>query len=130
MKLRIHDDSLRLRLTPAEVARLAVGGAVTSETAFAPGMALVVRVESSDRPALSATFEGGAVTVRLPQAQVGPWAGSGGEAIAGEQDAGAGRTLRVSVERDYACLHRDGESAGGGAAGTFPHPARARADRA
>ena len=119
MKLRVQGDALRLRLTEPEVARLAAGGAVTSETAIAPGVALRVRVEPSDRPALAATFEGGAVTVRLPRVQVGPWAGSDDEALAGEQDAGAGRTLRVSVEKDYACLHRPAPEPG-----AFPHPAR------
>ena len=129
MKLRIQGDFLRLRLTPADVTRLAAGGAVTSETAITPGAALLVRVEPSDRPALAVTFGGGAVTVFLPQVQIGPWADSDAETLSGTQDAGAGRTLRVSVEKDYACLHRDGEAAGGGpdpggAADTFPHPAR------
>ena len=90
-------------------------------------------VEPTDRPALAATFEGGAVTVSLPQSQVGPWATGDDEALAGTQDAGAGRTLAVSVEKDYACLHREAAGGGsdpGGAADTFPHPAQARAGRA
>ena len=119
MKLRVQGDALRLRLTRSEVARLAGGGAVTSETAIMPGASLTVRVEPTDRPALAVTFEGGAVTVSLPQTQIGPWADGDDEALAGTQGAGAGRTLRVSVEKDYACLHRDGDDPG-----AFPHPAR------
>ena len=124
MKVRLHGDSLRLRLTQPEVARLAAGGAVETETAFRPGAALTVRAVPSDRPTLAVTFEGGVVTVAVPRAEVERWAASDAEAVAETQDAGAGRTLAVSVEKDYACLHREGTEPG-----VFPHPAQRDARR-
>ena len=119
MKVRLQGDALRLRLTEPEVARLAAGEAVKSETAFGPGATLTVRVHPSDHPALAATFEGGVATVALPRAEVERWAASDAEAVDGTQDAGSGRALAVSVEKDYACLHREGADPG-----AFPHPAR------
>jgi hypothetical protein len=41
MKLRFHENSLRLRLSQSEVARLAETGRVENTVSFAPGQVLV-----------------------------------------------------------------------------------------
>lgn len=124
MKLRILDDTLRLRLTRSEVARLGAGGRVEVRTCFGPGpgetltYALVVS-ESGER--LRARFEGGRITVTMPRAMAEPWTRTGvvdgPVGFEGEQDVGGGRRLRLLVEKDFACL--DGSRHEPDA---YPHP--------
>lgn len=106
MKVRLHDDSLRLRLSPAEVAALGRGEAVTSTTPLGPGAALAVAVAVDDVRQTTAAGSGAGVTVTLPRSDAVGWAEDDREGLYAEQDAGGGRTLRIAVEKDYACGHR------------------------
>ena len=121
MKLRLHDGSVRLRLSPAEVAGLAEAGRVESETRIAPGAALTVVVCAGLVGQPTASLDGATLTVTVPHGEAVVWAEDDREGLTAEQDAGDGRTLQIAVEKDYACGHR------AGATGTFPRPdARAR----
>lgn len=104
MKLRIRGDSLRLRLGQGEVRRLMCDFSVVEETAFAPGSVLAYRVELCEGPS-GATLGSGGVVVRVARADAERWAASDDEVSIGfAQPAGDGRTLRVLVEKDFACL--------------------------
>lgn len=50
MRLRIKGNSLRLRLTRSEVARLSVGEPVEESTEFAPDHVLRYRIQPGDGP--------------------------------------------------------------------------------
>ena len=106
VKLRIKGDTLRLRLTQNEVARLAAEGAVEDTLHVAPGAVLRygLRADANARD-LGAVWEDGTLTVLLPAAWVGPWAEGDGVGFDGIQDAGDGRCLSLLVEKDFACLH-------------------------
>ncbi len=117
MKLRVHGDSVRLRLSQAEVAQLAETGVVESATHVAPGAALAVMLRAEDIRQPTASLDGSALTVAVSRADVAVWAEDDREGLYGEQSAGDGRTLQVAVEKDYACDHRET-----GAHDTFPRP--------
>jgi Family of unknown function (DUF7009) len=111
MKLRIRDNSIRLRLTRGEVDLLAADGRVAARTEFADGRAFGYVLESSPASVSpGATFSDRVITVRLPESTVKEWAVSEQVSISGEQLLGDGDSLAILVEKDFRCLvPRDGE---------------------
>ena len=120
MKLRIRDNSIRLRLERGEVDRLRDTGVVAAKTGFPGGREFGYVVESSPASVtLGAELSEGTVTVRLPESTVLAWADSEQVSIVGEQQLAAGDTLAILVEKDFACLApREGEDE----SDMFPHP--------
>lgn len=119
MKLRIKGPSLRLRLTQGEVRALAEAGRVEEQVPFGGGMILIYRV-SRDAAAthLSASFAGGLLEVRVPEALAREWCASQQVTLAGSQEA-TPQALRITVEKDFACLApRTDEDE----SDNFPHP--------
>ena len=120
MKLRILDNSIRLRLTQSEVAALSRDGMVTARTEFPGGRSFAYVIESSPASvAPGAYFSNNVITVRLPETTVLPWAASEQVSIDGEQRLDDGGVLKILVEKDYACL---APRAGEDESDMFPHP--------
>ena len=121
MKLRIRDNSVRLRLTRVEVEQLRDDGIVTGRTAFPGGRDFRYEVESSPASVNPGAFLSDAkVTVRMPEAAVRAWANSEQVSMSGEQQHKNGEKLLILVEKDFACLTpREGEDE----SDMFPHPA-------
>ena len=120
MKLRIRDNSLRVRLTRGEVDSLRDHGLVAASTGFPGGRELQYLVESSPASVNAAAFySDNVVTIRLPETAVLAWANSEQVSIAGEQRLDDGEQLSILVEKDFACLApRDGEDE----SDMYPHP--------
>ena len=120
MKLRIRDNSIRLRLERGEVDRLRDTGLVAAKTGFAGGGELGYVVESSPASVTpEAVLSDSTVTVRLPESTVLAWADSEQVSIVGEQQLAEGNALAILVEKDFACLApREGEDE----SDMFPHP--------
>ncbi|MDX1482134.1 MAG: hypothetical protein R3315_10680 [Woeseiaceae bacterium] len=105
MKLRIKDNSVRLRLTKSEVDQAKAEGIVSARTRFADGAGFDYVLESSPASvAPTATFEDGRMLVRLPADTVDRWADSDQVTIAAEQPLDDGAILSILVEKDFACL--------------------------
>ena len=124
MKIRISENSLRVRLTEGEVARLERGEKIEQTTSFPGNSKLISSVIGS--PAIqspTATFEGGNISLRLPMDRVREWANSDVVGIQADQEVGEGRSLHILVEKDFECLHATGEIE----ADAFPNP-RKRGD--
>lgn len=105
MKLRIKGNSLRLRLTKAEVARIALGEAVSEEICFSPGSWLVYSLEPSDNvKEIAARFEGNLVRVLLPLGVASDWAGSETISLVASQKSAENSSLSLLIEKDFFCL--------------------------
>jgi hypothetical protein len=113
MKLRFHSNSLRLRLSQSDVAVLAGGGSVEETVTFAPGQTLIYLIESGVGEEIAASFENGRIRVTLPRALAKQWVLSDEAGI-----EGVSGPLRVLVEKDFQCIHREGEED----ADAFPNP--------
>lgn len=126
MKLRIRDNSVRLRLMRGEVTALSRDGYVEARTPFPGGRTLTYRVESSPASVKpEAFFSDGALSVRLPEASVLAWASSQQVSIDSEQQLADGGILSILVEKDFACLSpREGEDE----SDMYPHPAAGEAE--
>lgn len=119
MKLRIRGNSIRLRLSRGEVAAFDRDGRVEDAAQFGPGARLAYALERSAAGRLSARMEGGAVVVTIPDDLAGSWCRTERVGLEGEQPTGDGQTLRILVEKDFACLKtRSGEDE----ADAFPNP--------
>ena len=119
MKLRIQDNSVRLRLTRTEVDALDAHGEVVASATFPGNEALsyVVRNAGSDR--VGARFDGHAIEITIPADEVHDWASSERVSIHGSEPLPAGNSLSILVEKDFACLKpREGEDD----SDMFPHP--------
>ena len=120
MKLRILDNSIRLRLTRSEVTALSRDGMVTARTEFPGGRSFTYVVESSPASvAPGAFFSNNVMTIRLPETAVLAWAASEQVAIDGEQRLDDGGVLHVLVEKDFACLAPRADE---DESDMFPHP--------
>lgn len=112
MKLRIRGNTLRLRLTQSEVARLDADGRVEDAVVFAPGVELHYAIEARDGvDAPRADFDAGRLRLAVPHAAARRWITSDEAGIEAEQPNGSREPLRIVIEKDFACLHRESEDA-------------------
>ena len=121
MKLRISGDSLRLRLSPVEIARLRDLGAVADAIRFGPGGGTftyeLLRAEEAEE--ISIERRADAIAVRVPATAVDEWAGTDQVGIEATLANGADG-LRVLLEKDWQCLTaREGEDE----SHLYPNPA-------
>ena len=120
MKLRIRDNTIRLRLTQTEVGVLRSAGRVASATVFPDGAKLEYVLESDAETAdLTATMRDGRITVHVPVAEASEWTESDQVSLRAEQRLADGQSLGLLVEKDFACLTpREGEDE----SDMYPHP--------
>ena len=120
MKLRIRDNSVRLRLMRGEVETLRDTGLVSASTPFPGGRTFRYCVESSPASvSIAALFSDNEISVRLPETTVLAWANSEQVSISGEQVLADGDQLKILVEKDFVCLtNREDEDE----SDMYPHP--------
>jgi hypothetical protein len=110
MKLRIHENSLRLRLTQKEVAQFRRSGRVDAAVYFAPGRILSYSMESlPDATEVSADFDDRAIRILIPTSIAIQWVDSNDVGIQAVQPIGEGVQLALLIEKDFQCLHRTDE---------------------
>ena len=97
MKLRLYDNSIRVRMNRTEVARFAEAGRVEDACDFGDGSLLAYVVEASpDLEAPRATLVDSVIRIQLPERNAREWARTEQVGISSE---------RVLVEKDFQCLH-------------------------
>lgn len=119
MKLRIKGASLRLRLTQAEVHALGAGAVVEEHVPFGGGVQFTYRLRREPGTgAIRASLSGAVLEIGLPDEMAQRWCESQEVTLAGSQAAGS-EELRITVEKDFACLApRSDEDE----SDNFPHP--------
>lgn len=116
MKLRIKGNSLRLRLTQSEVARIGRGESVSEAVEFGAGARLTYALEIvMNAEQIAAHFTGDLITITLPLDQAREWAGTdliglrAEQALSNESVAGGGSSssLTLVIEKDFVCIDGD-----------------------
>jgi hypothetical protein len=111
MKLRIHGNSLRLRVARSEVERLMRAGRIEEAICFgsAEDAKLIYALECvAGQKQISVRWRPQEVTVMLPPEEARAW--SEGDAVGLYANCNVGGTkLAIQVEKDFACL--DGSDA-------------------
>ena len=120
MKLRVLDNSNRLRLTQGEVKTVSAEGLVKGRVRFAGSNTFDYVLESSPATVKpEAHISNNVLTVRIPQLDVRQWAESEQVSIQSDQLLDDGDHLKILVEKDFHCLApREGEDE----SDMFPHP--------
>lgn len=120
MKLRVRDNSIRLRLTQSEVELARTDGLVRGRVPLAGGNNFDYVLESSPATVKpEAHISNNVLTVRIPESEIQSWSGSEAVSIAATQNLGDGSELEILVEKDFACLTpREGEDE----SDMYPHP--------
>ena len=116
MKLRVRDNSIRLRLTRSELELVRNDGLVP----FASRNNFDYVLESSPATVKpEAHISNNVLTVRIPEAEIISWSDSDEVSIAASQILDGGDQLNILVEKDFACLApREGEDE----TDMYPHP--------
>ncbi len=120
VKLRIRDNSIRLRLTQSEVDTLRHEGRVSARTLFPGGREFRYEIECTpESVAPGACLSDNGLMVRLPETSVRAWATTEQVSITGEQQLDDAEKLVILVEKDFTCLApREGEDE----SDMYPHP--------
>lgn len=120
MKLRVRDNSIRLRLTQSEVASVRTAGLVRGRVPFPGSNNFDYILESSPATVKpEAHISNNVLTVRIPEAEILSWADSNDVSISASQPLDGGDELSILVEKDFACLApREGEDE----TDMYPHP--------
>lgn len=110
MKLRIEDNTLRLRLAPDEVASFRQAGHLETVVLLGPAVAdRLVYALQRDENALGSTpslsYTAGRLLVRLPGALADTWTSTGEVSLRGEVEVADNQVVHILVEKDLGCKH-------------------------
>src|SRR5262249_30555217 len=124
MKLRIRSNSVRIRMDRKDLADLIERGRVVDALRFGPGKertlayAVVLGPAPAGRP--DAAYAAGLLVVTIDRGDAEAWA-AGDRVGFDHEQLTEGGTVRVILEKDFACLDRPAGSEGEDAR-AFPNP--------
>ena len=110
MKLRLEDNTLRLRLSSEEVAAFHQSGRLETVVPLGlnPTNRLTYALERSNITSGSEpqiTYSPGLITILLPAALADDWTGSDTISLIGSLSVFDNKELRILVEKDLGCKH-------------------------
>ena len=113
MKLRIQGNSLRIRVGRSELARLLHEGHIEDTVQFTPApearLTYALKVSPTDTSQTQVRYSPQEVAVILAPNQVLQWSLETEVGINTQVPIGAGNSLEVIVEKDFACLDSSDE---------------------
>jgi hypothetical protein len=122
MKLRLRENSIRLRLLRPEVRQLRETGNVSEKIIFGVGPAesltYALRV-SDDAERIYAQMTNNGIEIFLPVAEAERWADSDEVGLYAAQPIGDLGELKIAVEKDFVCIDRPADKDNRDA---FPNP--------
>ena len=122
MKLRLRENSIRLRLLQTEVRQLREIGNVSETIIFGinPAENLTYSIQvSEDADKISAQMMDNQIEVFLPVNTAENWADTNEVGLYSEQKIGDLTKLKIIVEKDFVCVERPTDADNKDA---FPHP--------
>jgi hypothetical protein len=122
MKLRIHGNSIRFRITQSEMAALVDGVRLGDSLQFGPAQTEILSYAVEISPQCSevrALFSKGMIQVVLPVNLARAWAGTDQVGIEHVQPVAEGVALKIVLEKDFQCFH---PRAGENESDNFPNP--------
>jgi len=109
MKLRLEENSLRLRLSEAEVRQFAATGRVAYTIAFGPGQILLYALErlpaTNPTAAVQVRYAAGALAVEVPFLLAQNWTDTENIGFKAQVLVAEGQELRILVEKDLDSHH-------------------------
>jgi len=128
MKIRILENSIRLRLTQPEVEQLRTTGKVKQMIKFAGSSDahLTYALEANNEvSSIQAFYQGQEIIVTIPNAMAQSWASSNQISLQEMMPINEQEELKVLIEKDFKCLSvRAGEDE----SDMFPNPEQGKLD--
>ena len=119
MKLRIRDNSLRVRVSRTELTQITKHGYLENTLEFSPGNHLSYRVDVVPNGPAQAIYKNHCIQIALPSHKVDYWNQVDQVSIGFQLPLGEDKQLVVLVEKDFQCLNpREGDED----ADSFPNP--------
>ena len=112
MKLRIKGNSMRLRVSRSEVARLLAADPLVETIQFAPEAGATFTYALQREPSVNiptVQYTQNKVLVLLPANQADAWGHTDQVGIAEDINLGEFGALSLLIEKDFACLDRSDE---------------------
>ena len=111
MKLRLLNDSIRLRLSQSEVLAAHERGIVESQTRFSDGSVFTYVLEAAKSAKdASAVYARDRMVVTLPAREISAWANDDDAvSLRGEVRLPDGSQLKILVEKDFKCVAPRGD---------------------
>lgn len=119
MKIRILDNSIRLRLSKSEVDQFNDEGEIAARTEFPNGSIFEYKLNKTDIEEMNASFIDGKIELFCPEAVVEKWANSERVGFRNELSLGKAGKLSLLVEKDFKCLDPNREE---DESDNFEHP--------
>lgn len=106
MKIRILENSVRLRLSQTEVEQILEAGRVTQTVKFGTETSQQLRyaLEKADILAMQATFNANEICVQIPLVMANDWASSNQVSLESYMLIEGEEQLRILVEKDFKCI--------------------------
>ena len=110
MKLRIEDNSLRLRLSSEEVTDFQQTGRLETVVPLGPSVSdrliyALQRDENATGSTPSVSYTSGRVVVRLPISVADAWTSSDEVSLSGIVEVADNQVVHILVEKDLGCKH-------------------------
>ena len=107
MKLRIEDNSLRLRLSEAEVQQFTDTGRVAAVLPLGPTDAdtLIYALERVETEHFRVSYGAGAITVKVPATLAEQWTSTDQNGLSATLLLTESQSLKVLIEKDLDCRH-------------------------
>jgi len=119
MKLRIHDNSIRLRLSRTEVATFGATGYVFETLGFGEASDFTYSLEGSEsQEGIAAVHTPHTISILVPHTLAQEWTSTDEVSISGTQPLPGGRNLQILIEKDFKCIHQNAE----GDEDSYPNP--------
>ncbi len=103
MKIRIHGNSVRFRLSKTEVAKLENEGYLEETTDFGAAQ-FGYAVQKSAVDGLQARFKNNKVILEVPEKLLTGWTENNTVGFEGNMPLGDGSSLFMLIEKDFKCL--------------------------
>ena len=100
MKLWIRGNSLRLRVSKTELAKIAETGKADDMVRFSSDHALRYGIEVCPLGAITAAFDSSSILVNLPKSRLALWLRPEEVSVEGSQPIGGGKVLQILLEKD------------------------------
>ncbi|MGI8786429.1 MAG: DUF7009 family protein [Pyrinomonadaceae bacterium] len=120
MKLRLRENSIRLRLLQSEIFNLRESGTISEKIRFDAFQTLTYTIAvSRQTEKISARFSDKEIIVEIPFAAAQNWLATNLVGLESKQAIDENSTLKITIEKDFACPERplDADNAD-----AFPNP--------
>lgn len=113
MRLIIRGNSIRLRVSKTDLAKLVDTGKIEDVVRFSSEQSLRYGIEVRATGAVTAQFDQVSIIVAVPKSRLDLWRRPDEVSVEGSQPIGGGKVLQIVLEKDEARLNRRNGGNGG-----------------